>query len=118
MNKDLIEKLKKELELQKKSIIKELESFASLDPKQKNNWETKYPNREDGDKLEEADEVQEYENKLSVEHSLETRLKDINDALDKIENENYGICEKCGKKIDEERLLACHEAKTCLACRN
>jgi len=33
-----------------------------------------------------------------------------------IEKGEYGICEKCGKKIDEERLLACPEAKTCLKC--
>jgi len=114
MNNELTQKLKEKLENEKKSIIKELESFASQDPKQKNNWETKYPNREDGDKSEEADEVQEYENKLSVEHSLELKLKDVSEALDKIENGNYGVCEKCGKPIEEERLKAVPEAKFCV----
>ncbi|MCX6722475.1 MAG: TraR/DksA C4-type zinc finger protein [Candidatus Staskawiczbacteria bacterium] len=116
MNKELIEKLKKDLEENKNSIQKELESFATEDPKLKHNWDTKYPNREDGDKDDEADEVQEYDNKLSVEYSLELKLKDVNNALEKIIEGKYGVCENCGKEIDIERLLACPEAKTCLKC--
>ena len=116
MNQELIEKLKQALEAEKKSLQKELESFATEDPKLKHNWDTKYPNREDGDKDEEADEVQEYDNKLSLEYSMELKLKDVSNALEKIEKGGYGICENCGKKIDEKRLLACPEAKTCLRC--
>jgi RNA polymerase-binding transcription factor DksA len=116
IDKKLVEKLKEKLEAQKKSVVTELESFASEDPNLKNNWDTKYPNREDGDKDEEADEVQEYDNKLSVEYSLELKLKDINNALDKIAHGKYGVCENCGKEIGEDRLLACPEAKTCLKC--
>lgn len=116
MDKKFIEELKEKLESQKKSIQKELESFATEDPRLKHNWDTKYPNREDGDKEDEADEVQEYDNKLSVEYSLELKLKDVNSALEKIKAGTYGICEKCGKKIDEERLRACPEAKICLRC--
>ena len=116
MEKKLIEELKGKLEEEKKSIQKELETFATEDPSLKHNWDTKYPNREDGDKDEEADEVQEYDNKLSLEYSLELKLKNVNVALEKIAEGTYGICEKCGKKISEERLLACPEAKTCLNC--
>jgi RNA polymerase-binding transcription factor DksA len=116
MDKKLIEELNKKLETNRNSIKKELESFASEDPNLKHNWDTRYPNREDGDKDEEADEVQEYDNKLSLEYSLELKLKDVNIALEKIKSGTYGVCEKCGKKIEEERLLACPEAKTCLKC--
>ena len=116
MDKKLIAELKEKLELQKNSIQKELESFATEDPKLKHNWDTKYPNREDSDKEEAADEVQEYDNKLSVEYSLELKLKDVNNALEKISAGTYGVCEGCGKEITEERLLACPEAKTCLNC--
>lgn len=116
MEKKLIEELKGKLETQKDSIQKELETFADKDKKLKNNWDARYPNREDGDKEEEADEVQEYDNMLALEHSLESKLKDVNMALEKITNGAYGICEGCGKEIDQERLLACPEAKTCLKC--
>lgn len=118
MDKKLVQELKEKLEKQKASLLKELETFAKEDKKLKDNWDTKYPNREDGDKDEEADEVQEYDNKLSLEYSLELKLKDVNNALEKIENGGYGICENCGKKISEDRLLACPEAKTCLRCGN
>ena len=116
MDKKTIEELKVKLETEKKSLQKELESFANKDPKLKHNWDTRYPNREDGDKDEEADEVQEYDNKLSLEYSMELKLKDVDNALEKITKGKYGICENCGEKISEERLQACPEAKTCLKC--
>jgi len=116
MEKKLVEELKEKLEIEKKSIQKELGTFANEDKTLKHNWDTRYPNREDGDKDEEADEVQEYDNALSLEHSLELKLKDVNNALEKIEKGGYGICENCGKEIDKERLLACPEAKICLRC--
>ena len=124
MNKELTQELKQKLEEQKNSLTKELESFAKKDDVPKGDWETKYPNRENGSMEEEADEMQEYDNKLSVEHSLELKLRDVNLALEKIGAPRgalgaaggYGTCEKCGKEIDEQRLRACPEAKTCLKC--
>ena len=114
MDQKLLEELKGKLESNRDSIKKELESFATEDPNLKHNWDTKYPNREDGDKDDEADEVQEYDNKLALEHSLELKLKDVTIALEKIAEGKYGTCEICGEGISEERLLACPEAKTCV----
>lgn len=114
MDKKLLEELKGKLEEQKKSIEKELETFAKKDDVPKGDWETKYPNRENGTMEEEADEVQEYGNMLPVEHSLELKLKDVNSALEKIDKGCYGICERCGKEIEEERLRVAPEAKFCL----
>jgi len=114
MNKQLIEKLKQKLEDQKKSIQEELESFAKKDDMPKGDWETRYPNRTNGNMEEEADEVQEYNNLLPVEHSLELKLKDVESALEKITKGAYGVCEKCGKPIEEERLEAVPEARFCL----
>ena len=116
MDKKIIEELKEKLELEKISIQKELESFSKKDDSPKGDWETKYPNRENGTMEEEADEVQEYGNLLPIEYSLELKLKDANIALEKIAHGNYGTCENCKKEIDEKRLLACPEAKTCLKC--
>ena len=116
MDKKIIEELKSKLEEQKKSLQKELESFATEDKNIKDNWDAKYPNREDGDKDDEADEVQEYDNKLALEHSLEKKLKDVNLALGKISEGKYGICESCGKEIEKDRLQAAPEAKLCIQC--
>jgi len=117
MDKELIENFKEKLENQKMALTKELDNFATEDKKLKNNWDAKYPNRENGNMEEEADEMQEYDNLLSLEHSLELRLKNINLALEKIKNNTYGKCEKCGEEIEEERLMACPEAKVCLKCK-
>ena len=114
MEKALVEEFKKSLEAKKQMIQKELETFAEKDPNLKHNWDAKYPNREDGDKEDEADEVQEYDNSLSLEYSLESKLRDVNVALEKIENGGYGVCENCRKEIERERLVAYPEARTCL----
>jgi len=116
MDKKLVEELKAKLENEKVSLEKELESFAKKDDSPKGDWETKYPNRENGTMEEEADEVQEYGNMLPVEYSLELKLKNINSALEKIKDGTYGFCEDCHEEIEEERLRACPEAKTCLKC--
>lgn len=127
MNKKLLEELKEKLEKEKNSLQKELESFATEDNEPKGDWDTRYPNRENGSMEEEADEVQEYDNLLSLEHNLELKLRDVNLALEKISAEGgegpkgyptYGACEKCAKKIDEDRLRACPEARLCMKCNN
>ncbi len=118
MQQEALEQLRNKLETERDSVQKELETFASKDQNSKDNWTTKFPNREDGDKDDEADEVQEYENMLSVEHSLEIKLKDIHTALEKMEKGEYGTCEKCGKEIEHDRLDAMPEARLCMTCNN
>jgi len=121
MNQNLLKELKEKLEKEKASIEEELKKFASKDDKPKGDWDTKFPNWDSnaagGSALEtEADEVEEYERRLPIEHSLELKLKDINSALEKIKKSKYGICEKCGNKIEEERLKTIPEAKFCQTC--
>jgi len=118
MDKKLFDEFKKMLESEKESITKELESFAKKDDQPKGDWETAFPNRENGSMEEEADEVQEYGNMLPVEHSLELKLKDVNLALEKMTQEKYGLCENCSKQIEEKRLKAVPEARLCIICNN
>jgi len=47
---------------------------------------------------------------------MERELKDISDALKKLENGTYGLCENCGKPIDEKRLEASLSARTHTKC--
>src|SRR3989344_6284892 len=106
MNKKLIEELKDKLEKEKTATEEQLKTFADKDPNLKGDWDSKFPkfNGEFGGAALEsaADEVEEYEGRLSVEHALEFRLKNIDLALEKIANNKYGKCEKCGKEIDEK----------------
>ena len=45
------------------------------------------------------------------------RLKLIDAALSRIQNNRYGVCMKCGKKIPEERLEAIPYALMCISCK-
>lgn len=116
-----LKKIEKELETKRNLIEEELQRFAKKDDKLKGDWDTKFPkfNGGAGSQLLEdaAEEVEQYVTMLPIEHSLETRLKDINLALDKIAKGQYGKCEKCGKAIPKERLKVCPEARFCLRCR-
>jgi DnaK suppressor protein len=127
MNKKLLKELKEKLEREREMIEKELEKFAKKDEKLKGDWDTIFPKFDGGESgsaaLEKAaDEVEEYSTLLPIEYSLELRLKNIDLALEKIKHPRrgypkYGICEKCGKEIEEERLKVSPEARYCLKCK-
>ena len=63
-----------------------------------------------------ASEVEEYTDNLALETALEKQLKEILEALEKIETNSYGTCENCGKDISIDRLQAYPAAKTCINC--
>ncbi|MEE9584132.1 MAG: TraR/DksA C4-type zinc finger protein [Candidatus Brocadiales bacterium] len=47
----------------------------------------------------------------------EEELKSIDAALEKVENNTFGICEACEKKIAKARLTALPHASLCLECQ-
>jgi len=106
----------KELEttLQKEhdELVRELKSIAIPNPRIKGDWNARFPafgESETGSHSsldEEADEVEEYEIRLEAEHSLESRLLQVNNALERIKKGTYGMCARCGKEIPLERLRA------------
>jgi DnaK suppressor protein len=68
------------------------------------------------DKEDNATEVEEYSDNLAVETSLEEQLKEIGDALKRMDEGRYGICENCNEEIDIERLKAYPAARSCIKC--
>ncbi len=121
MDKDFLEQMKKKLQKEKETIEGELAKFADKDEKLKGDWDSKFPASNSGSfgsqiLEEEADEVEEYVTRLPIEHSLELRLKDIGVALERIKKGKYGICERCGKEIDKERLEVYPAAFNCAKC--
>jgi RNA polymerase-binding transcription factor DksA len=63
---------------------------------------------------ENASEVENYQNQLSVTKDLEDRLNKVEAALKRIEEGTYGKCTE-GDEIDEARLRAEPAAATCIA---
>lgn len=121
MNTKLLKELKEKLKQQKTSLETELSKFAQKDKNLDGDWDTKFPQIEraaGGQALEDAaDQVEEYVNLLPVEHNMELRLQNINRALERIKKGTYGKCDKCNKKISEERLQVYPEAVSCSKCR-
>lgn len=110
------QEIKEKLEREKAAIEKQLGTFADKDPKLKGDWDSRFP-KFDGNLEEAADEVEEYSSRLPVEFSLETRLRDVNLALEKLSLGKYGQCDKCGKEIEKERLEAHTSALFCITCQ-
>ncbi|OGZ62120.1 MAG: hypothetical protein A3H51_03160 [Candidatus Spechtbacteria bacterium RIFCSPLOWO2_02_FULL_38_8] len=119
MQKTTIKKYTALLLEQKEALEKELEKIAKRDPNQEGNWDTVFLNFEPNefDEEESADEVQEYVNRLPVEHALELRLKETNKALDRIKNNTYGKCKNCEDDIPQKRLKILPETEICLKCK-
>lgn len=65
------------------------------------------------------DQSQEMENQALVK-TLDVegraRLKLIDEALDRIAAETFGICQKCGKQVQKERLSAVPYTRYCIGC--
>lgn len=112
MDQAALNELKNALEKEREKIITELKAIAKPDSGHKHDWNARYPQFEPAEygshaSLDvEADEVEEYESVLEAEHSLESRLLAVNQALGRIEHSAYGVCLRCGKEMDLERLRA------------
>jgi len=52
-----------------------------------------------------------------LEEHESDRLLEIDDALERIRNRTYGICEKCGAAILHKRLAAIPTARLCVDCQ-
>jgi len=53
---------------------------------------------------------------LSLNENERMRLQEVDEALDRIENGTYGICEECGGPISLKRLEVRSVAKYCVPC--
>lgn len=54
---------------------------------------------------------------LALLNRLEVQVGEIDEALKRIEDGTYGICNNCGKAIMPERLEALPYAELCIACQ-
>lgn len=107
-----LEKLKAKLLEEKARLEEELSRFATATGTA-GDYETRLGDM-GTDEDENASEVEEYVDNLGLEKNLEAQLKDVTDALAKMEAGTYGICEATGKEIALDRLEAYPSARTAL----
>ncbi len=115
MNNSLnIESLRVRLEQERAELLKQLSSIAQQDPHNPDNWQA-IPPKEGGDDFrdEVADRLEEQDAREGLTTPLETRLREVNEALARITNGTYGVCEIGGEEISRERLEANPAARTC-----
>ena len=54
---------------------------------------------------------------LTLEENARSAIAQIDRALQKLDNGNYGCCDKCGSPIGEERLKVAPFATLCIECK-
>ena len=70
-----------------------------------------------GDILDAVSEERARELEMLLTDREKQKLKQIDDALDRIEENLYGLCEECGVKIPKARLKVVPFAKYCVECK-
>ncbi len=105
-----LEELKKELEEQQQVIVK-----RGSEPLKESTGELSGYDNHTSDL---GAETFEREKDLGVKDNARIMLMKVNHALDKIKEGTYGICERCGKPIGEERLEAAPYTTLCIDCKN
>src|ERR1700737_1484388 len=64
-----------------------------------------------------ATEAFEREKELALESSVQGMLEMVEEALKKVRDGTYGICDGCAKPIDGNRLRAIPYARLCIKCK-
>ena len=57
------------------------------------------------------------ERQTALAERLEDTLRQVDDALQRIDQGVYGICAQCGANISPERLIVLPYAENCIACQ-
>jgi YteA family regulatory protein len=65
-----------------------------------------------------AAEMFDKEKRFALLNNEKSIVSQIDDALNRIDNNKYGICSLCGKEISKERLDFMPYAVTCVECEN
>ncbi|OGL67042.1 hypothetical protein A2856_00970 [Candidatus Uhrbacteria bacterium RIFCSPHIGHO2_01_FULL_63_20] len=117
MDSALIDKMKALLVEEKARLERELNHFSHRNPKATQaEYQADFPNS--GDKEDEnASEVAQFSDNLSLEDELVKALRDVEGALKLIEKGAYGICKYCRQPIDERRLIARPTSTSCIQCK-
>ncbi|KKW10992.1 MAG: Transcriptional regulator, TraR/DksA family [Parcubacteria group bacterium GW2011_GWA2_49_9] len=108
---------KKKLLTEKDLVEKELGTVGRRSPGTVGDWEPVASDRDSAspDRDEAAEKIESFEENTAIVRQLESRLGEVKDALERVENGSYGHCAVCEKEIEADRLSANPAATTCKA---
>ncbi|MFH1089362.1 MAG: TraR/DksA C4-type zinc finger protein [Candidatus Uhrbacteria bacterium] len=117
MKKAVLNEIKTNLLAEKERLEKELAHFAHRNPKTaETDFNSDFPNVGDSED-ENAAEVAQFTDNLSLENELEHALRDVEGALKRFDDGSYGLCSYCKQEIDEKRLAARPTSSSCIKCK-
>jgi len=116
LDKEFLKKIENQLLEEKARLEKELAQFTKKNPHNASDYDADFPTIGDTED-ENAAEVATYGDNLTLERTLESALRDVNDSLKRIEEGTYGICRYCGRPIDQKRLEARPVSSACMECK-
>ena len=111
-----MEGMRKVLEGERDRLRAELEDVGNFSNLERRGFATEMATTDD-DAIDMASEAAERERELALRSNLEDLLDRVEAALAKIDQNEYGVCERCGQKISKERLKAVPHATMCVPCR-
>lgn len=117
MTAEFIAEMKQRLEEDKTRLERDLLDIGHKDPKRPGHFEANYPESGSNSDDDNAMEIAEFSDDLSLEAKLEAELRDVTKALESIEKGKYGICKYCEKEIDRKRLEARPTSSSCISCK-
>lgn len=116
MDKTTLQKIQAKLLEEKEKLENQLAQFTSRNVHNPDDYQATFP--QFGEKEEDnAVEVAQYSDNLTLERTLEAALRDVKKALDAIKKGTYGVCKYCKKPIDERRLVARPTSSSCIDCK-
>lgn len=116
MDQAILKKIERHLLGEKTKLETELGQFTAKNVHNQEDYNSVFPQY--GDKEEDnATEVAEYSDNLTLERTLESALRDVKSALEAIKKGTYGTCKYCKKLIDPRRLLARPTSSSCIDCK-
>lgn len=113
LKQDELEELRVALETERDSLEEELASHGRM-LNDAGDWQgsSQGYEGEEADPIDAADQIEELVTNIPLVAELEERHTDVVEALEKMEQGTYGICEESGEPIPLERLKADPAART------
>ncbi|MGH8791885.1 MAG: TraR/DksA family transcriptional regulator [Stackebrandtia sp.] len=70
------------------------------------------------DQVDSGSKTVEREQEISLANSVRDRMVQVEHALERLDDGDYGVCEKCGSSIPAARLAAFPSATLCVTCKS
>jgi len=106
MNEEQTKKFKKRLEGLRDEILKVI------------NWKEGASEASEAlDEIDQANELIEKEMGFVMSFNMRNNLKEVEEALDRIANKKFGVCQHCNSEIPVKRLEILPFARFCTACQ-